>query len=213
MIKISPSILSGDLSDLSREIKRIEHADVDLVHLDIMDGHFVPNFTFGPMVVKTLRDKTDLVFDVHLMIEKPERFITQFIKAGADILTFHVEAVSELKPAIFLIKDQGKKAGVALRPATPLQSIESILGWVDLVLIMSVNPGIGGQRFMEDVIPKIKELRSRFSLDIEVDGGVKPDNIREVVRAGANILVAGSFVFEYKDLSIPIKILREKAEG
>lgn len=213
MIKISPSILSADLSNLSGEIKRVEHAEVDLVHLDIMDGHFVPNFTFGPMVVKALRSKTDLLFDVHLMIERPERFITQFIKAGADILTFHVEAASELKSAIFLIKDQGRKAGVALRPKTPLQSIEPILEWVDLVLLMSVNPGIGGQRFMKDVIPKIKELRSHFSLDIEVDGGVTPDNIREVVSAGANILVAGSFVFGYKDLSIPIKMLIEKAEG
>jgi len=209
IVKIAPSILSADLSDLSAEVKRVERTGVELIHLDVMDGHFVPNFTFGPIVVQALRNKTDLIFDVHLMIEYPERFITQFIRAGADILTFHVEAVSNLKQAIFLIKDQGKKAGVALRPATPLRDIEPALKWIDLVLIMAVNPGMGGQEFMKDVIPKIKELRERFPLDIEVDGGIKPENVRDVVNAGANILVAGSFVFKYKDLSTPINILKE----
>ena len=200
MIKIAPSILSADFSRLAEQIEQIEKGGADIVHLDVMDGHFVPNITFGPPVIKKLRNITKLPFDVHLMIEKPERYIEEFAKAGADIITVHQEASTHLHRTIQQIKACGVKAGVALNPSTSLDTIKYILNDVDMVLIMTVNPGFGGQSFIEQMGEKIFNLRKLIdgiglNIDIEVDGGVKLDNIKEVIRYGATIAVAGSAIF------------------
>jgi len=216
MIKISPSILSADFSRLGEDVQAVDRAGADYIHIDVMDGHFVPNITIGPLVVDALRKVTDKPLDVHLMIENPDLYIPGFAKAGADIITVHQEAVPHLHRTVQLIKSLGKKAGVSLNPATPVETLDVILDELDLVLIMSVNPGFGGQSFIPSALDKIRALRQRIterglSTELEVDGGVKIDNIREVVAAGADVLVAGSAVFNTEDYAATITALRENA--
>lgn len=201
---MAPSILSADFSRLGEEIKAVEDAGADIIHVDVMDGHFVPNITIGPPVVASVRQITDLPLDVHLMIENADSYIDEFAKAGADWITVHVEACPHLHRTINRIKELGKKAGAVLNPATPLTTLDEILPEVDLVMLMSVNPGFGGQSFIRSTLDKIKALRSRIAergleVGIEVDGGVSPATIEEVAGAGANIFVAGSAVFGQPD--------------
>lgn len=205
MIKIAPSILSADFSKLEQEISLIEKGGADLIHLDIMDGHFVPNITFGAPVIKKLRKTTDLLFDVHLMIENPEDYIEDFVDAGADIITVHAESTVHLHRLIQNIKSHGVKAAVSLNPATPLGVLEYVLEDLDMVLIMSVNPGFGGQSFIPQCKEKIKILKKMITdknldIDIQVDGGVKLDNVKEIVKCGANVIVAGSAIFGADDV-------------
>jgi ribulose-phosphate 3-epimerase len=216
-IKVAPSILSADFGRLADEIKSVEKAGADLIHIDVMDGHFVPNITIGPLIVEAARRATTLPLDVHLMIARPEQYIGDFAKAGADYLTVHVEATSHLNRLVQMMKEhKGMRAGVSLNPATPLSSLDYILDDVDMVLIMSVNPGFGGQAFIASALEKIRSLRKRIDdlglkVEIEVDGGVKPDNVAEIIRAGADILVAGSAVFGQKDYGAVIRGLRERS--
>ncbi|MFH1898106.1 MAG: ribulose-phosphate 3-epimerase [Candidatus Desantisbacteria bacterium] len=203
MIKIAPSLLSANFSCLAEEIKRIEQT-ADMLHLDVMDGHFVNNITFGPVVISAIRDSSQLLFDVHLMITQPARIIPEFIKAGADIITIHAECQDELLPTIRMIKAAGVKAGVSINPPTPLEIVIPLLGEIDLLLIMSVNPGWSGQGFIPEVLPKIREAsmlieRDSLPVEIEVDGGINIETGRQAVEAGAGILVAGSFVFNSSD--------------
>lgn len=214
MIKIAPSILSADFMRLGEEIKAAETAGADMLHLDIMDGHFVPNITIGPAFVEAMRRTTTLPLDVHLMIEEPDKFLRDFIKAGADYITVHVETSVHLHRTIQWIKESGVKAGVSLNPATPIWSLDHILPDLDMVLLMSVNPGFGGQEFIPCVLDKIKALRNiirerGFNTLIEVDGGVKSDNAKEIASAGADILVMGSAFFNSEDYSVLMKRLRE----
>jgi ribulose-phosphate 3-epimerase len=214
VIKIAPSILSADFRNLEAEIKRVENAGADLIHLDVMDGHFVPNITIGPLVVKACRKITKLPLDVHLMIENPDRYIPDFARAGADIITIHVETSKDLDEDIELIKQNGVRPGVVVNPDTPVESIFHVLEKVEMVLLMSVNPGFEAQKFMPEVLPKIKALRKKTSdlglktLDIEVDGGINLDTAKEVVKAGANVLVAGSAIFYAKDYAEVIKKMK-----
>ncbi len=214
MIKIAPSILSADFGRLAEEIRKVELAGADLIHIDVMDGHFVPNITIGPLIVKACRQITKLPLDVHLMIENPEKYIPVFAKAGADIITFHVEASKNLLSDIELIRQNGAKPGVVVNPATPIDQVFPVLDKIDMVLIMSVNPGFEGQKFMPEVLPKIRELKSlvvsrKLSVDIEVDGGLNPETAKEVVKAGANVLVAGSAIFYAKDYASVISQLKK----
>ena len=200
-IKISPSILSADFSELGKEIKKLEEGGADLIHVDVMDGHFVPNLTIGPPVIKTLRKYTKLPFDVHLMISSVHKYIKNFADAGSDIITIHPEATEDLKESISLIKELNKKVGISLNPNTEINVIESQLNNIDLVLIMSVFPGFGGQKFIPETIKKIKDLKeikdkNNYSFDIEVDGGINFSNSKDVINAGANILVSGSTIFK-----------------
>ena len=200
-IKIAPSILSADFSQLGNEIKRLEKAGADMIHVDVMDGHFVPNLTMGPPVIKTLRKYTNLPFDVHLMISPVHKYIKDYAEAGANIITIHPEATENLEKSIQHIKDLGKKIGVSLNPNTKIDVIKKFLSNIDLVLIMSVHPGFGGQKFMPEVLDKIKKLKKikdqkNLKFDIEVDGGINFDNNKLVIDAGANILVSGTAVFE-----------------
>ncbi len=216
MIKISPSILSADFSRLGEDVQAVDRAGADYIHIDVMDGHFVPNITIGPLVVEALRKVTSKPLDVHLMIENPDLYIADFARAGADIITVHQEAVPHLHRTVQLIKSLGKKAGVSLNPATPVETLDIILDELDLVLIMSVNPGFGGQSFIPSALDKIRALRQRIterglSTELEVDGGVKIDNIREVVAAGADVLVAGSAVFNTENYAATMTALRENA--
>ena len=200
-IKISPSILSADFSQLGNEIKRLEEAGADMIHVDVMDGHFVPNLTIGPPVIKSLRKYTNLIFDVHLMISPVHKYIKDFADAGANIITIHPEATENLKESINLIRSLNKKVGVSLNPDSKIDLIKDILKDIDLVLIMSVHPGFGGQKFIPDVINKIEKLKlikseKNFNFDIEVDGGINFENSKSVIKAGANILVSGTTIFK-----------------
>ncbi len=213
MVKIAPSILSADFSRLGDEVKAVEDAGADWIHVDVMDGRFVPNITIGPLVVESLRKVTKLPLDVHLMIENADLYIEDFANAGADIISVHVEACPHLHRTIQSIKEKGVKAGVVLNPATTLFSLDEIIEQVDMVLLMSVNPGFGGQKFIKSVLSKIELLRntldeSGVELDVEVDGGIKPDNADIIKQAGANVLVAGSAIFGSDDYKKAIEALR-----
>jgi len=216
-IKIAPSILSADFGNLASEVKKVEAAGADLIHVDVMDGHFVPNITMGPLVVKALRQITKLPLDVHLMIENPDKFIPQFAKAGADIITIHVEASKDLSADIELIKKHGAKPGVVVNPATPVEKVFPVLDKVVMVLLMSVNPGFEGQKFMPEVLGKIIKLKQHSleignsTLDIEVDGGINLETAPEIIKAGANVLVAGSAIFYADDPKSIIQILKKLA--
>ncbi|MCY8372156.1 ribulose-phosphate 3-epimerase [Bacillus haynesii] len=205
MVYVAPSILSADFARLGEEVRDVEQGGADFIHIDVMDGHFVPNLTIGPLVVEAIRPITELPLDVHLMIEAPDRYIPAFAKAGADILSVHVEACPHLHRTIQLIKEQGVKAGVVLNPHTPVQQIEHVLEDLDLVLLMTVNPGFGGQSFISSVLPKIRQVKEMAEqkgladLLIEVDGGVNKNTARQCIEAGANLLVAGSAVYNEKD--------------
>ena len=217
MKKIAPSILSADFSRLGEEIAAIEAAGADYVHVDVMDGHFVPNITIGPLVVEAVRRVTKLPLDVHLMIENPDQYIPAFAEAGADIIVVHAEASVHLHRTVQLIKSLGKKAGVSLNPATPLNVLDYVLEDLDLVLLMTVNPGFGGQSFIEACIPKIQALRAMMDkrgveAELEVDGGVKTDNIARIAHAGANVFVAGSAVFNSPDYAATISELKKRAK-
>lgn len=204
MIKIAPSILAANFAKLADEVKEVEAAGAELIHIDVMDGHFVPNITMGPIVVEALRPVTTLPLDVHLMIENPDAYIEQFAKAGADYITVHVEACTHLHRTLQLIRSLGVKSGVVLNPHTPVETIQHVLEEVDLVLFMTVNPGFGGQKFIHSVLPKVKQLSAiirerNLPIEIEIDGGVNEETIVPCVEAGATILVAGSAVFNAPD--------------
>ena len=215
-IQISPSILSADFGQLGNEIKKLEEGGADLIHVDVMDGHFVPNLTIGPPVIKNLRKYTKLPFDVHLMISPVHEYIENYANAGADIITVHPEATTNLKESINLIKKFGKKVGVSLNPKTEIRSLIDEIENIDLVLVMSVNPGFGGQKFMPEVLDKIKELRkikdkNHYHFDIEVDGGINFSNSKIVLEAGADILVSGTTVFKENNGNIKANIKKLKS--
>ena len=215
-IKISPSILSADFSILGEEIKSLEKAGADLIHVDVMDGHFVPNITMGPPIIKMIRKCTKLPFDVHLMISPVEKYIKDFANAGSDIITIHPEATDNLKRTVKTIKSLGKKAGVSLNPKTPISVLMDVINEIDLILIMSVNPGFAGQSFMSEVLPKVKELRQiinekKLKIDIEIDGGINFETAPLAVKAGANILVSGTTIFTGGSLKENILKLRNCA--
>jgi ribulose-phosphate 3-epimerase len=217
MKKIAPSILSADFSRLGEEVRDVADADADYIHIDVMDGHFVPNITIGPLVVEAVRKVTSLPLDVHLMIENPDIYIPDFARAGADIIVVHAEATHHLHRTVQLIKSFGKKAGVAFNPATPLHQLDYLVDELDLVLIMTVNPGFGGQSFIDACLPKIHALRGildkrGLETELEVDGGVKIENIGRISSAGADVFVAGSAVFGSADYSATIAELKKRAK-
>jgi len=218
MIKIAPSILASDFSRLGEEIRRVEKAGADIIHVDVMDGHFVPNITVGPPVVESLRKVTKLPFDVHLMIDNADKYINSFIDAGADIISVHIENNPHVHRTLQNIKARGVKASVALNPSTPVESLEWVLDELDMVLIMTVNPGFGGQVFIESMLDKIRKLRQwadrrKLNLDIEVDGGIDTENIYRITEAGANVIVAGTTIFGAEDAMQIIRSLRENSFG
>tara|TARA_X000001036_G_scaffold139787_1_gene132576 strand:+ start:25 stop:684 length:660 start_codon:yes stop_codon:yes gene_type:complete len=216
-IKISPSILSADFSQLGNEIKRLEEGGADMIHVDVMDGHFVPNLTIGPPVIKALKKHSSVLFDVHLMISPVHNYIEAYSDAGADIITIHPEATNDLTSSILKIKELKKKVGVSLNPETKIDIILNVLDQIDLVLIMSVNPGFGGQKFMPEVLTKIKELKKikkekSLNFDIEIDGGINFENSKKAIEAGANILVSGTTIFKSNngDIKKNIELLKSK---
>ena len=217
VIKIAPSILSADFSKLGEDIVKLEKGGADWIHVDVMDGHFVPNLSFGPMVMKAIRHLTKVPFDVHLMMDNPMDFVDEFISAGADSITLHAEVLPHLHRSIAYIKDRGIKAAVSLNPSTPLQVLDYVLQNLDMVLLMAVNPGFGGQSFIPAMMQKIRDLKGKLDsinsqADIQVDGGITTDNIHQVVQAGANCIVAGSSVFSTGDPVSMIAKLREAGE-
>lgn len=198
MVKIAPSLLSADFANLERDIKELEKLNVDMLHLDMMDGCFVPNITFGPDQIKMLRNKTNLIFDAHMMIQDPDRYIERIAKAGADIITIHQEATTHLHRSLQIVKEQGVKVGISLNPATPIDTLKYVLDDIDMILLMTVNPGFGGQKFIPAMIDKIAEAKKMIGnrkIDIQVDGGINDIIGKECVKAGADILVAGSYIF------------------
>ncbi|MBI5971452.1 MAG: ribulose-phosphate 3-epimerase [Deltaproteobacteria bacterium] len=215
-MKISPSILSADFTRLGAELKALEDAGADYIHVDVMDGRFVPNITIGPFIVEAIKRATRLPLDVHLMIEEPERYIADFADAGSDIITVHVEAARHLHKAVQMIKESGKKAGVTLNPATPVSTLEEVMGDVDLALVMSVNPGFSGQGFIQASLKKISAVRAMInatgrSIELEVDGGIKTSNIKAAAAAGADVFVSGSGVFSTPDYKKTISAMKEEA--
>ena len=214
MVLVAPSILSADFSKLDEEIKAVEHAGADWIHIDVMDGHFVPNITIGPVVVSKIRKISDIFFDVHLMVENPGKYVEQFAKAGADLITIHAEACDDILSTINKVKDLGCKVGVSINPETSLDVIKEIIQNVDLVLIMSVHPGFGGQSFIKDVLPKIKKTRDIISkmdkeIHLEVDGGINDKTAKTAIEYGADVLVAGNFVFTNASYRDAIKSLKQ----
>jgi ribulose-phosphate 3-epimerase len=218
MIKIAPSILAADFTKLAEEVKEVEAAGADLLHIDVMDGHFVPNISLGAIVVEALRPVTALPLDVHLMIENPDLYIEQFAKAGADYITVHVEACTHLHRTLQLIRSMGVKSGVVLNPHTPVESILHVLDEIDIVLFMTVNPGFGGQKFIHSVLPKVKQLadiiRERnLPIEIEIDGGINEETIIPCIEAGATILVAGSAIYNSSDRATALQRIRAAGES
>ncbi len=214
IVKIAPSILSADFSCLGNQVEEVTRAGADYIHVDIMDGHFVPNITIGPMVVASIRSRTTVPMDVHLMIQSPENFVEQFAEAGADIITVHVENCPHLHRVVQLIQKTGVKAGVALNPATPLSTVEEIISMVDLVLIMTVNPGFGGQAFIDSMLGKIARARElldarQLTAELEVDGGINPAIARKVIKAGADVLVSGTSIFSQQGIEKAMKEMRK----
>jgi ribulose-phosphate 3-epimerase len=217
MIYIAPSLLAADFSNLAQDIERVRQAGANYLHLDVMDGVFVPNISFGPPVIESIRKKTKLFFDVHLMIKHPQRYIENFIKAGADSITIHYESTSRPRDAIMKIKDHDVKAGIAISPNTPYEAVLPYLDIVDMVLVMTVEPGFGGQKMMPDMLEKVRTIRQyaidhNIDIDIEVDGGLTPDNVHMATEAGANIIVAGSAVFNAPSAKAVINKMKETAE-
>lgn len=218
MVKIAPSLLSADFTRLGDEVLKVEEAGAEYLHLDIMDGHFVPNITFGPLVVSALRKKSRMVFDVHLMIEDPDLYVESFIKAGADLVTVHAETTPHLHRTVQAIKKKGVRAGVAINPSTHPSAVEYVLGMLDLVLVMTVNPGFGGQDFIWEAVPKIKAVRKMMDeigsgAEIQVDGGITPGTAPVVAAAGATVLVAGSSIFGTPDPGTAVREIREAAKS
>jgi ribulose-phosphate 3-epimerase len=215
-IKIAPSLLSADFGRLEEEVREVERGGADLLHWDVMDGHFVPNLTVGPSVIRCLRGRTDLPFNVHLMIETPEKYLRRFVEAGGDIVTVHVEACGNLRGTLSSLRRMGVKVGVALNPETPLRAVEEVMGELDLLLVMTVHPGFGSQRFLRSTLPKLRRAGRRvreegLSLDLGVDGGISAETVPAVVEAGANLLVAGTAIYGEKDRVLAIRRLREAA--
>ena len=215
MKKLAPSILSADFSRLGEEIKAVEEAGADYIHIDIMDGHFVPNITVGPLVVETAKAVTTLPLDVHLMISEPDRYVQDFIKAGSDLLSVHVETCPHLQRTLTYIRELGGKPAAVLNPSTPLSTLENVMNDLDMVLLMTVNPGFGGQKFIPTMLPKIKQLRKlidekKLPIELEVDGGVNLENIGGISEAGADVVVAGSAIYKSKDCRETVRLMKEK---
>lgn len=216
MVKISPSILSSDYSILGAELKRMQDSGADMLHIDVMDGHFVPNITLGAPIVRCIRKSSELPFDVHLMISDPYKYVPDFIKAGSDVITFHIEADSDVEATIDLINESGAKAGLAVKPKTPVEEVFPYLDKLGMVLVMTVEPGFGGQSFMADMMPKVKAVREEIvrrglDVDVQVDGGINASTIIEAAKAGANVFVAGNAIFSSADAAATIADFKEKA--